>query len=174
MIIIRTNWVRWFFFLSQTQRCNVKVPPPRGGRETHWPRHQDVLFSTAGRWTWQQILLDVDMWEDGTDHVLHPWCLVVWWDPSSWTGWEMADPSRPIAWHSEGYVHKGWTLLAWTVPAHIHLICKTWRIALEKSLRLKVPATQRDSLYKLNYVHTKLSKPELKMIEDEVNKLCVE
>lgn len=112
-------------------------PPHHGGRETHWPRHQDVLFSTAGRWTWQQILLDVDMWEDGTDHVLHPWCLVVWWDPSSWTGWEMADPPCPIAWHSEGYVHKGWTLLAWTVPAHIHLICKTWRIALEKKAVFK-------------------------------------
>ncbi len=74
MILIRTNWVLWF---SQTQRCKVKVPRRR--RDTLTPAPRYPLFS-AGRWIWQQILLDVDMWEDGTDHVLHPWCLHVWWD----------------------------------------------------------------------------------------------
>lgn len=74
MIIIRTNWVLWF---SQTLRCDVSVP--HGGGDTLTPAPRYPLLP-AGRWIWQQILLDVDMWEDGTDHVLHPWCLHVWWD----------------------------------------------------------------------------------------------
>lgn len=32
-----------------------------------------ALFFAAGRWFWRQILLDIDMWEDGTDRVLYPW-----------------------------------------------------------------------------------------------------
>lgn len=74
MIIIRTNWVLWF---SQTQRCNVNVPHRGRDTLTPAPRYPLVL---AGHWIWRQILLDVDMWEDGTDHVLHRWCLLVWWD----------------------------------------------------------------------------------------------
>lgn len=134
--------------------------------ETHWPPAPRYPLLSAGRWIWQQILLDIDMWEDGTDHVLHPWCLHVWWDHRRGPAKEMADPPCPIAWHSEGYVHKGWTLLAWTVPAHIHLICKTRRISLEKNC-IKSFATERDrkEIYKLFSMcmqnQTNL-KPELK------------
>lgn len=49
-----------------------------------------------------------------------------WWDRRG-RGLAERDgthPSCPVAWHSGGYVHKGWTLLARTVPGHIHLICK--------------------------------------------------
>lgn len=74
IIIIRTNWVLWF---SQTQRCSVNIS--HRGKNTLTPAPRYPLLS-AGRWIWEQILLDVDMWEDGTDHVLHPWCLHVWWD----------------------------------------------------------------------------------------------
>lgn len=74
IIIIRANWVLWF---CQVQRCSVNTPCR--GRDTLTPAPRYTLLS-AGRWIWEQILLDVDMWEDGTDHVLHPWCLHVWWD----------------------------------------------------------------------------------------------
>lgn len=69
--------------------------------------------------------------------------------PSLWTGWEMADPPCSIAWHSEGYVHKGWTLLAWTVPAHIRLICKTRSdraYALHLKVKVKIPTSKTQNL----------------------------
>lgn len=100
---------------SDTEVSCERFPRRGGERDTPTLATRYALLS-AGCWIWQQILLDIDMWEDGTDHVLYPWCFHVWWD--------VADPPCPTAWHSEGYVHKGWTLfvLAWTVPAHIHLI----------------------------------------------------
>lgn len=100
---------------SDTEVSCERFPRRGGERDTPTLAPRYALLS-AGCWIWQQILLDIDMWEDGTDHVLYPWCFHVWWD--------VADPPCPTAWHSEGYVHKGWTLffLAWTVPAHIHLI----------------------------------------------------
>lgn len=61
----------------------------------------------------------LDMWEDGTDRVLRSWCL------QQRRGRRRGRRNPPPARHSEGYVHKGWTLLVWTVPEHIHLIWKT-------------------------------------------------
>lgn len=70
MIIITTNWVLWF---RQTQSISHR------GRDKLTLALRFFHLS-AGRWIWQLIFLDIDMWEDGTDHVLHPWCLHEWWD----------------------------------------------------------------------------------------------
>lgn len=89
---------------SDTEVSCERFPRRGGERDTPTLATRYALLS-AGCWIWQQILLDIDMWEDGTDHVLYPWCFHVWWD--------VADPPCPTAWHSEGYVHKGWTLFFW-------------------------------------------------------------
>lgn len=89
---------------SDTEVSCERFPCRGGERDTPTLATRYALLS-AGCWIWQQILLDIDMWEDGTDHVLYPWCFHVWWD--------VADPPCPTAWHSEGYVHKGWTLFFW-------------------------------------------------------------
>lgn len=85
----------------------------------------------------------------------------------------MVDPPCPIAWHSEVYVHKGWTLLAWTVPEHIHLICKdttdvTWKKPPVKGAVKKFMS----SFFAL--IKSTESWSRAKVIEHKVERLCNE
>lgn len=127
---------------SDTEVSCERFPRRGGERDTPTLATRYALLS-AGCWIWQQILLDIDMWEDGTDHVLYPWCFHVWWD--------VADPPCPTAWHSEGYVHKGWTLFFFGLDgASTHSFDCSWE---ELHLSQVLVTTQMICRYYWNQLH---------------------
>ena len=110
----------------------------------------------AGRWIWQQT--DSDMWEDGRDHVLYPWCLHVWWDHRCGPGKRWQNLFVPLLDILKVMYIKAELFLAWTVPAHIHLIWKRWWISLNKKAGVTFLGLT-EKIQVIPYVHRGETKP---------------